>query len=295
MLIESVGLFGGRTGMPWAMSLGLALLLLIATDRGHASGGEVGPVIAPSRMSPAAAATEPGTREAWTWEDMAKSWLRDARNQGQVQSLLKLVLLGLGPALLLASTSFIRISIVLGLLRQAIGPSMFVTPQITTTLSFLLTFAVMTPVWHSAYQAASESYRRDPSPAGFDQAWREGIQPLRGFMIRQIEAAGNQADVILFVKHSNPERTAIESYDEVSLEALLPAFMLSELKTAFYMGFRIYLPFLAIDLIIAALTATLGMFMLPPSTIALPLKLIMFVLADGWHFVAESLLRSFQG
>ena len=121
-----------------------------------------------------------------------------------------------------------------------------------------------------------------------------GIQPVRRFMSAQIERTGNSNDVWLFCKYL-PEGTSVpSSYDEVPLPALLPAFMLSELKTAFLIGFQIYLPFLVLDLVVASVTISMGMLMLPPMLISLPLKLLLFVLVDGWHLVVGMLMESFQ-
>jgi flagellar biosynthetic protein FliP len=124
--------------------------------------------------------------------------------------------------------------------------------------------------------------------------WGNGIQPIRDFMIRQIDANDNAEDVHLFVRRLSQDDRYPTTYDQVPLRALLPAFVISELKTAFLIGFQIYLPFLVIDLVVATVTTSMGMFMLPPAMVSLPLKLLLFVMVDGWRLVVEMLLNSFR-
>jgi len=124
-------------------------------------------------------------------------------------------------------------------------------------------------------------------------AYRAGALPVREFMARQIAAADNHADVVLFFRHAFPDSPTPSSFADVPTRVLLPAFVISELKVAFLMGFSIYLPFLVVDLVVASVTMSMGMFMLPPAMISLPLKLLLFVLVDGWHLVVGMLLSSF--
>ena len=126
------------------------------------------------------------------------------------------------------------------------------------------------------------------------QAWTAGVAPVRRFMVMQIDRTGNAEDVHLFLNYM-PNTPTPTSYDDVPLLALLPAYMLSELKTSFLIGFNIYLPFLIIDMVVAAVTVSMGMMMLPPVLISLPFKLLLFVLLDGWHLVIGMLLESFAG
>ena len=126
------------------------------------------------------------------------------------------------------------------------------------------------------------------------QVWDAGVQPVRRFMSAQIDRTGNNSDVWLFYKYLPPGTPAPQSYDDVPLRVLLPAFMLSELKTSFLIGFQIYLPFLILDLVVASITISMGMLMLPPVLVSLPFKLLLFVLVDGWHLVVGMLLDSFQ-
>jgi flagellar biosynthesis protein FliP len=177
------------------------------------------------------------------------------------------------------------------LLRQAIGTQNLPPTQVITTLSLMLTLLIMTPVWKQVYDEAVAPYTRHE--IGAEQAWAKGVAPVRRFMSQQIENTRNTEDVWLFMKYL-PHRVTPASYDDVPLQALLPAFVLSELKTAFLIGFQIYLPFLILDMVVASVMVSMGMLMVPPSLVSLPLKLLLFVLVDGWRLVVDTLLRSFQ-
>lgn len=227
------------------------------------------------------------------WEDLVREWLRSDQAQGPIRTVTTFLLAALVPALFLLTTSFVRISVVLGLLRQAIGPSLFLSQQVVTTLAMILTVTVMSPIWRRAYDEGIRPYQEQSEGITWDVAWTRGIAPVREFMTRQIEAAGHQDDVRLFTEYAALSASTSAAPQEVPLAALLPAYLISELKTAFLIGFRVYLPFLVIDLIVAAITTALGMSILSPAALSLPLKLIVFVLADGWHLVVRSLLQSF--
>jgi flagellar biosynthetic protein FliP len=166
----------------------------------------------------------------------------------------------------------------------------------------------MGPVWQEAYNKGIRPYtHNEPIPGlldqkngdRFDQAMKNTLQPLRKFMSDQIEMTGNSDAVWMFLEYQHrndegPLEQKYKTYDDVPLSALLPAFMLSELKTAFLIGFQIYLPFVIIDLVVASITISMGMLMLPPVLISLPFKLLLFVLVDGWTLVVQMLLDSFQ-
>jgi flagellar biosynthetic protein FliP len=156
-----------------------------------------------------------------------------------------------------------------------------------------MTMFIMAPVWNQVYDKAIVPYTAENSTMTMQQAWEAGVQPLREFMSRQIDMAGNHDDVHLFYAYNDPGAQAPKHFEEVPLQVLLPAYMLSELKTAFLMGFQIFLPFLLIDLVVASVTISMGMMMLPPAMISLPFKLLLFVLIDGWHLVVAMLLESF--
>jgi flagellar biosynthetic protein FliP len=148
-------------------------------------------------------------------------------------------------------------------------------------------------VWKQVYDESIEPYTVAGSQMGAKDAWEKGVAPIRNFMSQQIAMAGNYDDVHLFYQRYAPGQSSPDHFESVPLVVLLPAYMLSELKTAFLMGFQIYLPFLVLDLVIAAVTTALGLSQLSPATIAIPFKLLLFVLVDGWRLVVQMLLDSF--
>lgn len=214
---------------------------------------------------------------------------------GSLQIMLLLTVLSLAPAILLMTTSFVRIVVVLGLLRQALGTQQLPPSQVMTALALFMSLLIMTPTWNEVYQQAIRPYQegRIASP---EEAFNRGVLPIKRFMSRQIEMAGNSDDVWLFYDYlpaAQRRSTPPQSYDDVPLPALLPAFMLSELKVAFLIGFQIYLPFLILDMVVSSVTISMGMMMLPPVIISLPLKLLLFVLVDGWTLIVAMLMNSF--
>ena len=222
-------------------------------------------------------------------------WLSTLKGSS-VRLMLLLGLVSLAPAAFLMTTSYVRIVVVLSLLKQALGNQQALPTQATTALALFMTGLVMTPVWQDVYRDAIQPYRESGGSMSAWEAWTAGVQPVRQFMSRQIDRADNGEDVWLFYRHlpaeqqSNPPQT----YDDVPLQVLLPAFLLSELKTAFLIGFQIYLPFLVLDFVIATVTTSMGLTTMQPSSVALPFKLLLFVLVDGWRLVAGTLLESFQ-
>jgi flagellar biosynthesis protein FliP len=208
-----------------------------------------------------------------------------------LQVMLLLSVLSMAPAALLMTTCFVRIVVVLSFLRQAIGAHSLPPTQVLTTLSLMLTLLIMTPVWKQAYDNGVAPYAR--RQIGAEQAWKAGVAPVRQFMSRQIENTKNTEDVWLFMS-CLPGHPTPASYDDVPLQALLPAFVLSELKTSFLIGLQIYLPFLILDMVVASVMASMGMLMVPPTLISLPFKLLLFVLVDGWRLVVGMLMQSFQ-
>ncbi len=220
-----------------------------------------------------------------------QSWLAPERLTSSLQILILLTFLSLVPAILLMTTSFVRILVVLALLRQALGTQQLPPSQVITALALFMTVALMTPVWKETYDEAIVPYTQ--RELSLEEAWRRGVQPIHRFMSLQIERTGNSEDVWLFLRYL-PDSPSPATYEEVPLQALIPAFMLSELKTAFLIGFQIYLPFLVIDMVVAAVLLSMGMLMVPPVLVSLPFKLVLFVLLDGWHLVVEMLLESFS-
>jgi flagellar biosynthetic protein FliP len=206
-----------------------------------------------------------------------------------MQIIVLLTVLSLAPAILIMMTSFTRIIIVLSLLRQALGTQSLPPNQILIGLSMFMTFLIMGPTWERVNNEALRPYldgqieQRD----ALDRA--QG--PVRDFMIAQIKAAGNEEDVDLFTTFAR--KPPAKEWKEVGTMTLVPAFMLSELKTAFLLGFKVYLPFLIIDIVISTILISMGMMMLPPVMISLPFKLLLFVLVDGWRLITGSLMGSF--
>ena len=220
-------------------------------------------------------------------------WTSPEGLTSSLKIMLLLTVLSLAPAALLMTTCFVRIVVVLGLLRQALGLQQLPPSQVLTSIALFLTVLIMTPVWTDVYNEAIVPYSDSQVPMSLEEAWQAGIRPIHRFMSRQIELAGNSEDVWLFYRYlprgTQPPRT----YEDVPLRVLLPAFMLSELKTAFLIGFQIYLPFLVLDIVVASVTISMGMLMVPPVMISLPFKLMLFVLVDGWRLVVGMLMESF--
>jgi flagellar biosynthetic protein FliP len=194
----------------------------------------------------------------------------------------------LAPAVLLMTTCFVRMSIVLTLVRQGLGTPQLPSNQILTSLALFLSALVMWPVWTAAYRDGVEPYQQ--GRIELSAAYEQGTLPIRRWMATQIEQSGNRDTMLYFLaRHpSAPKRVA--TYDDVPVETLLPAFLVSELKTAFAIGFRLLLPFLVLDVLVATLVVSTGLVMLPPTLVSLPLKLMVFVAADGWSLVVRSLL-----
>ena len=203
-----------------------------------------------------------------------------------LQILALLTVLTLAPAILVLMTSFTRIVIVLALLRQALGVQNIPPNQVLIGLSIFLTFFVMQPVGERAYQEGLQPYLA--GRATWEVSLDKTLVPVREFMLRQTR----EKDLALFVYLSKKPRP--HSPAEVSTLVLVPAFVISELRHAFEIGFIIYLPFLVIDLIVASALMSMGMLMLPPVMISLPFKLLLFVLVDGWHLMVKSLVTSFH-
>lgn len=206
-----------------------------------------------------------------------------------MQIIILLTVLSLAPAILMMMTSFTRIIIVLSLLRQALGTQQLPPNQVLIGLSLFMTFLVMGPTWDRVNKEALTPYM----DGQMDQktALVAAQVPLREFMIKQIRAGGNDEDVRLFAEAAGQPQP--QKWDDVKTMTLIPAFMLSELKTAFLLGFKIYLPFLIIDMVISTVLISMGMMMLPPVLISLPFKLLLFVLVNGWHLITAGLMGSF--
>jgi flagellar biosynthetic protein FliP len=202
-----------------------------------------------------------------------------------VQTLVLLTSLTFLPALLLSMTSFTRILIVLGLLRTAIGTQSSPPNQILVGLSLFLTFFVMAPVFDRVHKDAYLPFSENKISA--EQALERGVVPFKEFMLKQTR----EADLALFAKLANVGQ--MNGPEQVTLRILLPSFVISELKTAFQIGFTIFIPFLIVDLVVASVLMSMGMMMVPPATLSLPFKLMLFVLVDGWQLLVGALAQSF--
>jgi flagellar biosynthesis protein FliP len=203
-----------------------------------------------------------------------------------IQILILLTVLSLAPALFIMVTSFTRIVIVLSFLRQALGTQAVPPNQVLLSLALFLTMFIMAPVGQAVYKSALQPLMAEQ--ISYEEAWTKGSEPIRGFMLRQVR----DKDLELFITLSQipkPERV-----EDVPTHAIVPAFILSELRIAFQIGFLIYIPFLIVDMVVASILMSMGMMLLPPVVISLPFKLILFVLADGWYLVVGSMVRSFQ-
>ena len=226
-----------------------------------------------------------------TLTNTLSAWITPEQFDSTLQTVLLLGAVSLAPAIVLMTTCFVRIVVVLGLLRAALGLQTLPSTQVITSLALFMSLAIMSPVWKEVYDEGVKPYSSKEKT--LDEAWSDGIQPVRRFMSVQIEATSNQDDIWLFMKYM-PHAKPPENYSQVPLAALLPAFMLSELKTAFLIGFQIFVPFLILDMVIASATMSMGMIMLSPALISLPFKLLLFVLVDGWQLVVGMLMQSFQ-
>ncbi|WP_170007402.1 flagellar type III secretion system pore protein FliP [Bacillus fonticola] len=202
-----------------------------------------------------------------------------------VQLLLLLTVLSLAPAILILMTSFTRIIIVLGFVRSGLATQQMPPTQVLIGLALFLTFFIMAPTLQEVNdQALQPLFDEEIS---LDEAYERASTPFKEFMSEQTR----QKDLALFLNYTGAQTP--ESIDDIPITTLVPAFVISELKTAFQIGFMIFIPFLVIDMVVASVLMSMGMIMLPPVMISLPFKILLFVLVDGWYLVVKSLLESF--
>lgn len=202
-----------------------------------------------------------------------------------LQILFLLTVLTLAPSILIMMTSFTRILIVLSFLRQAMGTQQTPPTQVLIGLTLFLTMFLMSPVWTEVNNNALQPFLEEEISQ--EQALERAQSPVKEFMLRQVR----EKDLALFINLSGEEPPA--SLQDIKLQIVVPAFIISELKTAFQIGFLIYIPFLILDMVVASILLSMGMMMLPPVLISLPFKLMLFVMVDGWHLIAGSLVKSF--
>lgn len=237
---------------------------------------------------PAAAILVPGTAHAVAVPTF-KIGVEEANSPAKVSVLLQILLLltvlSLAPAILMMMTSFTRVAVVLSFLRHAIGTQQMPPNQIVIGLAMFLTFFIMAPVWQDVNENALKPYLENEITQ--EQAFNKALTPMRAFMFKQTR----EKDLSLFVNISKMDRP--ETKDDIPTTVLIPAFMISELKTAFQIGFMLYIPFLIIDMVVASILLAMGMMMLPPVMVSMPFKLLLFVLVDGWYLVVGSLVKSF--
>ncbi|MFT9212946.1 MAG: flagellar type III secretion system pore protein FliP [Liquorilactobacillus nagelii] len=205
-----------------------------------------------------------------------------------INTFLMLTLLSIIPLLLIMTTSFTRIIMVLSFTRSALGTQQNPPNQVLIGLALFLTFFIMRPVYTNIYQQAVVPYERQQITQ--QQAVDRSELRMKKFMYKQTR----QKDIQLFVKQSSTPKREYHSYKKVPMTIITPAFILSELRTAFSIGFLIFIPFLIIDMVVSSVLMSMGMVMLPPVMISLPFKILLFVLADGWYLLVESLIQSFK-
>ena len=269
---------GGRIRMGWALVAAVILLSAAFASAAQEKSLDGGPPAVESARAPAPS-------QAIKLPDLSSR----ENFSSALQIVIVLTVLSLAPAILIMMTSFTRIVIVLSLLRQALGTQQLPPNQVLIGLAMFMTFLVMGPTWERVNNDALRPYLDGKTDQG--TALKKAEVPVREFMIKQIVAGNNDDDVRLFAEAAGQSPPA--KWDDVKTMTLIPAFMLSELKTAFLLGFKIYLPFLIIDMVISTVLISMGMMMLPPVLISLPFKLLLFVLVNGWHLITASLMGSF--
>ena len=284
------------------------ILIAFLAGAGPAAGTGVDLPAATSNPSYQLASADTPGESSLELPDLLRAAPSRQREAGLIQIVLMITVLSLAPAVIVLLTCFTRIIVVLSLARQALGTAQLPPTQILFGLSIVLTIVIMAPTFSAVNDQALQPYLNGQLTAS--EAVDRGEVPVRAFMIRQIQTYKNEADVWMFLKHTGP-RVKSDSdqalaasaapntvpdqptWADVPTRALVPAFVISELKTAFLMGFKIYLPFLVIDMVVASILISMGMLMLPPVLVSLPFKILLFVLVNGWHLLTGSLLQSF--
>ena len=208
--------------------------------------------------------------------------------ESTLQILIMLTILSLAPSILIMVTSFTRIVVVFHFLRTALGTQTTPPNQVIVGLALFITIAIMSPVFTEVNTKAIKPYTAGKIKQ--EQAIEKGLPPLREFMLKQTR----EKDLKLFMDLNKKSADDIKDYDDIPITIVIPAFIISELRAAFIIGFLIYLPFIVIDMVVASTLMSMGMMMLPPTTISLPFKLLLFVLADGWNLVIGQLVNSFN-
>ncbi len=211
----------------------------------------------------------------------------EASLSGTLRILLTLTVIALAPSILIMLTSFTRIIVVLHFTRTAIGTQSSPPNQVLIGLSLFLTLFIMAPVFSEINERALKPF--DAGEITQEEALEEGMAPLREFMYGQTQTK----DVNLFLDIAQIDRNTVEDLDDIPMTVLIPSFIISELRTAFIIGFLIYLPFIVLDMVVASTLMSMGMMMLPPTTISMPFKILLFILADGWNLVIGNVVKTF--
>jgi flagellar biosynthetic protein FliP len=207
---------------------------------------------------------------------------------GNLRILITLTLLSLAPSILIMLTSYTRIIVVLSFTRTALGTQSAPSNQVLAGLALFLTWFIMNPFFTQINDNAIKPF--DAGAIGQEEALERAIEPLRSFMYAQVE----DGDVRLFLDIAEMDPALVENIDEIPNNVLIPSFIIGELRSAFIMGFLIYVPFIVIDMVVASVLMSMGMMMLPPTTISLPFKILLFILADGWNLIIMNLVRTFN-
>lgn len=201
--------------------------------------------------------------------------------------LLVLTVIALAPSILIMLTSFTRIIIVLHFTRSAIGTQTAPPNQVLVGLALFLTFFIMAPTFKTVYDDAIKPLSQNEITA--EEAYDVGIKPIRQFMLEQT----NTKDIRMFIDIAKVDTSTLKDYDDIPIQVLIPSFIVSELRIAFIIGFLIYIPFIIIDMVVSSALMSMGMMMLPPTTISLPFKILLFIMADGWNLVIGNLVKTF--
>lgn len=263
----------------WAMLAGVAALFLASSSAtAQESAPSLSEIANPLAVVEKAAETVPGFEGGLS---------------GALNVLVLLTVLTLVPTIMIMCTCFVRFVIVLGLLKQALGTPTLPPPQVITALALFMTMLAMAPTMERIHAEAIVPYTNGEFKNQLDM-WNAAKQPVRDFMFAQIEASENWSSVYMIMNYRGIDTSEPESMTRADVDTLtlVPAYVLSELKIAFLMGFRVYLPFLIIDMVIASVLISMSMMMLPPVLISLPFKLLLFIMVDGWTLVVGSLLES---
>jgi flagellar biosynthetic protein FliP len=282
---ESTGVRLGEA--PWKNLLIVAILLAVV----NASHAQEAMVDAPEEAVAVAENLGEGVQRLAPPD--LQQWFGPDRITNTMSLFLLMTVLTLAPTIVIMTTSFVRIIIVLSITRQALGTQALPPNSVLTTLALFLTYFIMSPTLSTIYNDGISPYSKGQIDA--DTLVARVLGPMRDFMATQIETTRNVDDVYLFAEYSGQiDPSSLQTYDDVPLSVLLPAYILSELRTAFIIGFQLFLPFLVIDMAISSILVSMGMMMLPPVLISLPFKLLLFVLVDGWRLIAQMLLISFD-